>query len=110
MGHSEDDAVYKITHKMKTNWQNRLKISALVWFKILYRIRYEKIVVILVQCPFNIIIIIIIIVIIIIILKFIIFDFKLMHLDMVQWALVWHTDVSVYLSLDLCISLCIYHK
>ena len=39
--------------KMKTHWQNQLKISALVYFKILYRIRYKKIDVILVQCPFN---------------------------------------------------------
>ena len=27
MGHSEDDAVYKILHKIKTLWQNQLKIS-----------------------------------------------------------------------------------
>ena len=25
MGHSEDDAVHKIPHKMKTHWQNQLK-------------------------------------------------------------------------------------
>ena len=31
-GHSEDDAVYKIAHKMKTHWQNQLKFSVLVWF------------------------------------------------------------------------------
>ena len=49
MGHSEDDAVHKIHHKMKTHWQNQLKISVLVWFKILYRIRFKKIDVILVQ-------------------------------------------------------------
>ena len=30
MGHSEDDAVHKIHHKMKTHWQNQLKISVLV--------------------------------------------------------------------------------
>ena len=32
-GDSEDDAdhgVYKIPHKMKTHWQNQLKISAFV--------------------------------------------------------------------------------
>ena len=27
MGHSEDDAVNKIPHKMKMHWQNQLKIS-----------------------------------------------------------------------------------
>ena len=26
MGHSGDDAIHKIPHKMKTNWQNQLKI------------------------------------------------------------------------------------
>ena len=26
MGHSEDDAVHKIPHKMKTHWRNQLKI------------------------------------------------------------------------------------
>ena len=30
MGHSEDDAVHKIPHKMKTHWQNQLKISVLI--------------------------------------------------------------------------------
>ena len=30
MGHSEDDAVHKIPHKMKTHWQNKLKFSVLV--------------------------------------------------------------------------------
>ena len=39
MGHSADDAVHKIPHKMK--------------FKILYRIRYKKIDVTLVQCSFK---------------------------------------------------------
>ena len=53
MGHSEDDAVHKIPYKMKTHWQNQLKISVLFGYKILYRIRYKKINVILVQCPFN---------------------------------------------------------
>ena len=53
MGHSEDDAVHKIPHKLKTHWQNQLKILVLVWFKVLYGIRHKKIDVILVQCPFN---------------------------------------------------------
>ena len=35
----------KKPHKMKTHWQNQLKISVLVWFIILYKIRYK--------CPFN---------------------------------------------------------
>ena len=43
MGHSEDDAVHKIPHEVKTHWQNLLKISVLVQFKILHRIRYKKI-------------------------------------------------------------------
>ena len=51
MGHSGEDTVYKIPHKMKTLWQKQLKISVFVWFTILYRIRYKKIDVILVQCP-----------------------------------------------------------
>ena len=38
---------------MKTHWQNQLKFSVLVWFQILYRIRYKKIDVILAQCPFK---------------------------------------------------------
>ena len=54
MGHSEDDAVHKIPHKVKMHWQSQLKISVLIWFNILYRIRYKKIDVTLVQCPFNI--------------------------------------------------------
>ena len=53
MGHSEDDAVHKIPHKMKILWQNQLKILVVVSFKILYGIRYKKIDVILVQCPFK---------------------------------------------------------
>ena len=51
MGHSEDDVVHKIPHKMKTHWQNQLKFSVLVWFTILYRTRYKKIDDRLVQCP-----------------------------------------------------------
>ena len=43
MGNSGDDAVHKIPHKMKTHWRNQLKISVLVQFKILYRMRYKKI-------------------------------------------------------------------
>ena len=50
MGHPEDDATHKIPHKMKTHWQNQLNVSVLVYFKILYRIRYKMKVVILVQC------------------------------------------------------------
>ena len=53
MGHSEDDAVHKIPHKMTTHWQNQLKILVLVQVKILYRIRYKNLDVILVQCPFK---------------------------------------------------------
>ena len=33
MGHSEDDVVHKIPHKMKTHRQNQLKISVLVEVK-----------------------------------------------------------------------------
>ena len=29
MGHSEDDAVHKITHKMKTHGQNQVKFSVM---------------------------------------------------------------------------------
>ena len=58
MGHSDDDAVHKVPHKMKTNWQNQLpirfhfmrtnwqnqlKILVLVWFRILYRVGHKKI-------------------------------------------------------------------
>ena len=54
MGHSEDDAVHiLIPHKMKTHGRNQLKISVLVYISILYRIRYKKKGVVLVQCPFN---------------------------------------------------------
>ena len=38
---------------MKMHRQNQLKILVLVYFKILYRIRYKNIDVILVQCPFK---------------------------------------------------------
>ena len=38
MGHSKDDAVHKIPHKMKAHWQTQLNL-------------YKKIDVILVQCP-----------------------------------------------------------
>ena len=34
MGHSEDDTVHKIPHKMKTHWQNQLKILVLVKLQI----------------------------------------------------------------------------
>ena len=32
MGHSKDDAVYKIPHKIKMHWQNQLKILVLGQF------------------------------------------------------------------------------
>ena len=51
MGHSEDDAVHKIPHKMKMHRQNQLKILVLIWFDILYRIEYKKIDVILGPMP-----------------------------------------------------------
>ena len=41
MGHSEDDAVHKIPHKMKMHLQNEQKILILIWFNILYRSRYK---------------------------------------------------------------------
>ena len=51
MGHSEDDAVHKIPHKMKVH---QLKISVLVSFNPQKNYRcYKKIDVILVQCLFN---------------------------------------------------------
>ena len=56
MGHSEDDAVHKIAHKMKTHWQNQLKTLVFAYFKFHYRIRYKQIDVILVQCPFKLLI------------------------------------------------------
>ena len=43
MEHSEDDAVHKIPQKMKTHWQNQLKLLVLVQFEIIYRIRCKKI-------------------------------------------------------------------
>ena len=39
MGHSEDDAVHKIPHKMKTHWQNQRKI--LVWFNLNFSIELD---------------------------------------------------------------------
>ena len=41
-----------LIYEMKTHWQNQLKTSVLVSFKILYRIRYKKIDVKLLQCLF----------------------------------------------------------
>ena len=55
MGHSEDGAVHKIPHKMKMHQQNQLKILVLVKLIIHYGIRYKKIDVKLVHCPFNVI-------------------------------------------------------
>ena len=49
MGHSEDDDAYKIPHKMKTYWQNPLKISLLVYLK--SSIDYSHIVLIMVIWP-----------------------------------------------------------
>ena len=45
MGHSEDDSVHKIPHKMnmKMHRQNQLKMSVLAKFISLYRIKYKKI-------------------------------------------------------------------
>ena len=52
MGHSGDDVNDKKPHKMKTHWPNQLKISVLVYFKVLYRTRYKNIDVILdYTCP-----------------------------------------------------------
>ena len=51
MGHSKDDAVHKIPHKMKMHRQNQLTVSVLAYFKILNRIRCKKIDIIRVQCP-----------------------------------------------------------
>ena len=56
MGHSEDDAVYKIPHKIKTHWQNQLKISELVFnlrSSIELDIHVKRIDFILVQCSFK---------------------------------------------------------
>ena len=49
MGHSEDDAAYKIPHKMKTHWQNPLKNSLLVYLK--SSIDYSHIVLIIAIWP-----------------------------------------------------------
>ena len=53
MGHSEDDAVPKLPHKMKMHWQNQLKNLALDLLKLEIRIRNKNIDVIFAQCPFN---------------------------------------------------------
>ena len=42
MGHTGDDAIHKIPHKKKTQWQNQLKNLVRVQFDILYRLRYIK--------------------------------------------------------------------
>ena len=51
MGHSVDDAVDKISHKMKKHQQNQLKILALVSFKIFYGNGYKKIMLYLCNAP-----------------------------------------------------------
>ena len=52
MGHSGDDVNHKKPHKMKTHRQIQLKISVLVYFKVLYRNRYKNMDVILdYTCP-----------------------------------------------------------
>ena len=53
MGHSRDDDVHKIPHKMKTHWQNQLKSVVLVYHIVPYRIRHKKIDALLVPCPFK---------------------------------------------------------
>ena len=52
MGHSEDDVVHKIPHKVKTHWQNQLKFRHLFNLKF-YRIRYKKVGVITCQMPLS---------------------------------------------------------
>ena len=42
MGHYWGDAVYKIPHKLKAHWQNKLSSLILVSFKVLYRTRSQK--------------------------------------------------------------------
>ena len=39
MGHSVDDAVHKILHKMKTHWQNQLKFW--YWFDLISSIELD---------------------------------------------------------------------
>ena len=52
MGHSGDDVNHKKPHKMKTHWPIQLKLSVLVYFKVLYRTRYKNMNVILdYTCP-----------------------------------------------------------
>ena len=53
MGHSRDDVVHKILHKMKTYQQNQLKSWVLVYLKFSLEL-YKEIDAILIQCPFNI--------------------------------------------------------
>ena len=52
MRHSGDDVNHRKPHKMKTHWPNKLKISLLVYFKVLFRNIYKNIDVILdYTCP-----------------------------------------------------------
>ena len=53
MGHSGDDAVHKIPHKMRTHWQNWLEILVLFDLKSSIELDYTEIDVILVQCPLS---------------------------------------------------------
>ena len=53
MGHSEDDAIHKIRHKMETHRQNQLKLSVFVNLKSSIESDMKKIDVILVQYPFS---------------------------------------------------------
>ena len=53
MEHFENDAFYKILHKIKTIKAESAENFGIGLFKNIYRIRYKKIDVILVQCPFH---------------------------------------------------------
>ena len=58
MGHSGDDAVYKISNKMKTFWPNRLKFLV-NWYWLISSLLEQDtnrptVYVILIQCPFKI--------------------------------------------------------
>ena len=51
--HPGDNVVHKKPRQMKSHWQKQLKSMVLVYFKVLYRIRYKNIHAILVQRPYN---------------------------------------------------------
>ena len=42
MGDSGNEAIHINAHKMKTHGQNQLKIAGQVYFKVLFRTRYNK--------------------------------------------------------------------